>query len=67
MSPLEQEFMDSLMSYFEDAGNILTPWEKEFMTDTKTRYDKYGPDTRVSVKQWAVLKRIGVKFGIEEV
>lgn len=36
----------------------LTEWERSFVADFAGRIEQYGDDTRVSSKQWEILRRI---------
>lgn len=43
----------------EDAMNYAsTEWEEAFLTDIDSRYSRLGPETFISAKQLATLKKI---------
>lgn len=61
MSKLNDRDIDNLESLGEvvdENSELLTPWELEFAEGIIERFDKYGVDTIVSDKQWAVIMRI---------
>ena len=49
--------LDELMSQIDDS-TLTKPFEREFMSKLRERYEKYGAGTMVSEKQMAVLRRI---------
>lgn len=49
--------LDELMSQIDDS-TLTKPFEREFMSKLRERYEKYGAGTMVSEKQLAVLRRI---------
>lgn len=61
---MEQDELDELETILKNAvgNNALTDWERQFVDDLNTRVEEYGADTRVSAKQWDVLRRIEAKL-----
>jgi hypothetical protein len=55
---------DHVVELLHDSESTtrLTDWENTFMDDLRDRVVRYGADTIVSEKQWAVLKRIEAKL-----
>lgn len=60
MSELSDEEYDGLVELLKDAEICarLTQWEEEFLADIRERVMTYEEDTRISDKQWQVLRRI---------
>jgi hypothetical protein len=48
--------------YDAEGTTRLSAWESEFMDSLRDRVVRYGVDTLVSEKQWAILKRIEAKL-----
>jgi hypothetical protein len=44
------------------AGEDVTIWEDEFLTDLGERYEKYGLDLRVSDRQWESIEKMAEKY-----
>lgn len=64
--PLSIEVFEELTDILVGAIELhvkLTPWEFSFITDMRTRVDKWNRKVSVSDKQWAVLRRIQGKLG----
>ena len=55
---------DRVVELLHDAESTtrLSDWENEFLDSLRDRVVRYGADTVVSEKQWAVLKRIEAKL-----
>jgi micrococcal nuclease len=54
------ESEDDLKSRIEAAlvRGHLSQWQRQFLTDIRDRFVRYGPRTRLSAKQWAKLHEI---------
>lgn len=50
--------LTEILEAAENASGRLSSWENNFIDDTRTRYEEYGPNIKVSSKQWDVLERI---------
>jgi hypothetical protein len=55
------EFLKDNMA-IESKRAMLTEWEVNFIKDQLERYEKYGEETRFSVKQWAVIEKVEEAF-----
>ena len=55
------EFLKDCMA-IDSKRAMLTEWEVNFVKDQLDRYEKYGDDTRFSVKQWAVMVKVEEAF-----
>jgi hypothetical protein len=42
----------------QGTADVMTEWEREFISDQQTRYEAYSNETRFSDKQWAIIERI---------
>lgn len=47
-----------MIKKFHDNWNTLNAWEKGFVEDQEKRFEEYGDDTRLSPKQWDMLRKI---------
>lgn len=66
MTEDETAFLESMFAAIDDHGHMISDWERNFMKDQKSRYEKYGDDTRMSPKQWTVIAKIADKLGVEK-
>lgn len=66
MTQDEISFLESVIEARADHGHMISEWERKFLDDQKQRYDKYGEETRMSPKQWAVIAKIADKLGVEK-
>jgi hypothetical protein len=66
----EAEMTTEIKSHFDTAmalqfgviaGDKLTRWEADFLSDMRKRFDRFGDKTMVSEKQAAIIKRIADK------
>lgn len=57
-----QLYLNAFNEFGEDAD--LTDWERSFMEDQASRYEKYGARTRFSEKQMDVITRVYGKLPI---
>lgn len=60
------EWLQTLCVATQERHDEISEWEKSFMSDTAERVEKYGIDTRVSPKQWVILRRIADKLDLPE-
>jgi hypothetical protein len=61
MTKLTTDASTALTDLFEAAKlneEALTDWERAFVGDQMTRFDRYAEGTRFSEKQWGVLRRV---------
>jgi hypothetical protein len=66
LSPTQHEFLQTLLDTIEEEGkHRLNGWEDGFISDQFKRFEQYGDDTRMSPKQWAVIKKIAAYYNIE--
>lgn len=63
MNEDEVELLENLFAAALGSHKLST-WEQDFLADTEVRYKKYGSETRVSPKQWAVIKRMANKLEV---
>lgn len=47
-----------MIEKFHANWNALNDWEKGFVEDQEKRYEEYGDDTRLSPKQWDMMRKI---------
>jgi hypothetical protein len=66
MTEAEHEFVMTTINAFKEASQRVSPWEEGFMQDMAIRVEKYGVDTYISAKQWAVVEKIAKKLDIEK-
>lgn len=66
MTEDEISFLESTIEARNDHGQMISEWERKFIDDQAQRYEKYGDDTRMSPKQWAVIAKIADKLGVEK-
>ncbi len=62
LNETEQDFLESLIAM--TGGERLSQWESGFMQDQINRFEEYGSNMSLSIKQWGVLKRIANKIGL---
>ena len=65
--PFSQEDTDRIRADLKSAlaSSKLTQWQRTFIGDMQVRFDKYGPRTRLSDKQYAKLKQVLAPFEAE--
>jgi len=61
----QKEYLENVVAAFNDDPKHASEWEQSFMGDMSERLDKYGADTYVSAKQWAVITRVAEKYAVE--
>jgi hypothetical protein len=66
MSQDETEYLEQLFAAYEAEEGPLSDWERGFMKDQFTRWEKYGEAMVLSPKQWGVLRKIGKVLGVAE-
>jgi hypothetical protein len=64
MNTRESEYLDNVMTEFNESPTKVSDWERGFLTDLNARYEKYGADTYISAKQWAVVDKIAAKLEV---
>lgn len=60
----EIEYLEEIINARGEAGHLISEWERKFIDDQQSRYEKYAADTKMSPKQWAVLDKIANKLGV---
>jgi hypothetical protein len=60
----EETYLTDILEAFNEKPAKCNDWEKGFMNDMYQRHQEYGFDIRISPKQWAILHKIGDKYGI---
>lgn len=54
-----------LLTKIDAAHDALSEWQKQFIADQKTRAQKWGPDLRLSPKQFAQIEKAATAAGVE--
>lgn len=57
----EHEKLADMLAAIEPEMKQLSDWEKGFIKDQLERHEKYGAGIRLSVKQWAAIRRVHEK------
>lgn len=65
MKDNEMEYLKDVMDAARGSGKI-SEWEEGFMASTEERIEKYGQNTHMSPKQWAVIEKIAEKVGVDK-
>lgn len=62
--PFSQDDTDRIKASLQTAlaSPSLSEWQRDFLTNMQSRFEKYGPRTRLSDKQYAKLKQILAGF-----
>lgn len=58
MTNEEYEELEMILNCAKENGKKCTQWERDFIDDMFTRFSQYEHNTRVSEKQWKVLRKI---------
>lgn len=58
LSDRDQERLQRMLDAIEPEIAGLNGWERGFCRDQIERWKKWGPDMRLSLKQWGILTRI---------
>lgn len=59
------EFLQAVLDAYKQDDMRLSDWERGFMKDMNTRFEKYGKGTYVSEKQWGAIKRAANTYDLE--
>jgi hypothetical protein len=65
LSSEQEEYLSAIFDYLDDEAGKLTEWEDGFIRDQLVRYNTYKSEMRLSPKQWAIIYKIGDKFGLD--
>lgn len=67
--PFSRDTTDRIQAALREvlASASLNDWQRAFLADMQARFDKYGPRTRLSDKQYAKLRQVLAPFEGEEV
>lgn len=58
---------DEIKAILKSAkAKAKTDWEKDFVQDQITRFERWGSDLRISPKQIAVLQKIANKESLDD-
>jgi len=66
MTRQRQQFLKTLFAEIESDPKPMSEFEVNFMKDQKERFDKYGSEMYLSVKQMAIIIRVGEKYQLHE-
>lgn len=58
LTELEVEELETILGILGENMTKLKGRSVDFVQDTQKRYDEYGADTRMSVKQWDWLRNL---------
>lgn len=54
--------LDKILSKCVDHPELLTEWERDFMSEFIDKLEKYGVDIRISDKQQGIFDRVEKKL-----
>lgn len=59
------EFLAAVLDAYKQDDQRVNDWERGFLKDMSTRFEKYGKNTYVSEKQWNAIKRVAQAYDLE--
>lgn len=60
----EMDFLQAVFEEFEQNPSLVNDWEHGFMQNNYERFEEFQEGTRLSPKQWSVIRDVAEKYGV---